>query len=243
MTLRSNKNPPATITDVDSEQAEEIQEPPAENSPRIEEIATNETTSLENEPQDNDEPPDNDEPLTNTTIYEDARDETLTISSEETEIAEIMENKEFPEKPRLVVSPVVQKFSELAERTLDKFIREYGIQVKISKISAIRGNSKQRKLEKIAEWITDNRPDWDKDEDGNYLIRYSSLHLDKKLYLNMMTLPEIKVLTKHLGLPIDFTGKDKSEIIQIVTEKTLEKFPTFTCTKGGNLIIDPKNFA
>ena len=53
------------------------------------------------------------------------------------------EENEITTKPRLVISPMVQKIQDLPEKTLDKFIRDYGIQVKITKMTAIRGNTKQ----------------------------------------------------------------------------------------------------
>lgn len=155
---------------------------------------------------------------------------------------EFLTNKmEEEPKPRKLISPIVQRIAELHDRALDKFIKDYKCNIKITSWSALQ-NKKAKKLEKINEWIRLNHKDWEKDDDGFYLIKHNALMLDAKCYLSSFTILELKVLAKHMGLDIETTLRPKTAILAEFKTKAKEKFPFMKCTPSGNLIIDPAHF-
>ncbi|CBY16393.1 unnamed protein product, partial [Oikopleura dioica] len=124
-------------------------------------------------------------------------------------------------------------------KALDKFMSDMKIDNKLSKWLDMGGSKKQKKMDQITTWIEQNHPNWDKDEEGFYLVKQDAVKLESKCYISQLTLSDLKVFATHLRLDVDFTGKSKKMLVSEITRKALEKVPAFKCTKSGNLIIDP----
>ncbi|CBY40365.1 unnamed protein product, partial [Oikopleura dioica] len=144
-------------------------------------------------------------------------------------------------KPRKLISPIVQRIADLHDRALDKFIKDYKCNIKKTSWSALQ-NKKAKKIEKINEWIRANHPDWEKDDNGYFLIKHNALMLESKCYLSLFSILELKVLAKHMGLDIETTSKPKTEILTEFKKEAKEKFPFMKSTQKGDLIIDPAHF-
>jgi len=173
----------------------------------------------------------------NTTQQED----TQSIDSGGTEVAELTKNTQEGPKARKLISPVVQRIADLHDKALDKFIKDYKCGVKLGTWSALK-SQKSRKLEKINEWIQANHPNWEQDNEGYFLIKHNALMLESKCYLSSFTIVELKVLAKHLDIQITFDTKPKTVLMTEFTKLAKEKFPFMKCTPAGNLIIDPAHF-
>ena len=105
------------------------------------------------------------------------------------------------------------------------------------------GTSRKFKLDKINEWILKNHSDWKKDENGEFVVEFECLKLDKRMRIRQLTLIEITILIKHLGIEIDSFGKGKEELIKEIVKKTKIKYPgKFNFTNAGDMIIDPELF-
>ena len=141
------------------------------------------------------------------------------------------------------VAPVIQRICDLPGKALDQFITELKIEIKSKNWLDMGISKKQRKLDKIYEWIETNKPDWRKDSDGYYLIEHDAIVLSSRCYLNQLSLADLQVLTRHLDLDVEFGSRAKKDVVSEIKSKTLLKFPAFKCTKSGNLIIDPSLLA
>ena len=105
------------------------------------------------------------------------------------------------------------------------------------------GNKKKAKIDRIKEWISKTRPDWTKDENGEYLIEFPCLKIDRKIMITEFKITELVVFAKHLDLRMEIDGKGKKELIEEITTKALTKYPgKFKRTSAGTLIIEPANF-
>ena len=169
------------------------------------------------------------------------QEDNVSTDSNGPEIESLTNRIEEAPRPRKLISPVVQRIANLHDRALDKFIKDYKCQIKITSWGALQ-NKKAKKLEKVNEWIRVNHPDWEKDDEGFYLIKHDALMLESKCYLSSFTIVELKVLAKHMGLDVETTLKPKTAIIAEFTTKAKEKFSFMKCTPGGQLIIDPAHF-
>lgn len=144
------------------------------------------------------------------------------------------------EPPRKAISPVMHRICDLTDKALNEIIDKCKIQIKIPILKT--QSNKKYKIEQITQWIRKNKPNWDKDEDGHFLAKFESLPLEKKRYINELSLAELSVLIKHLGIDLELHGRSRADIISAITTVVKKDFPEFKFTQGGMLIIDPKHF-
>ena len=142
--------------------------------------------------------------------------------------------------PRKVVSPVMHRICDLTDKNLNDIIDKCKIEIKIPILKT--QSNKKYKIEQITQWIRKNKPNWDKDKDGYFLAKFESLSLGKKKYLYELTLAELSVFVKHLGIEVELHGRSKAEIILDIRTIVRRDFPEFEFTQSGMLIIDPKHF-
>lgn len=165
-------------------------------------------------------------------------------SSEEEEIAAITTNtQDIPEstiQPRKSVSPVFHRICDLTDQALNDIIEKCKIPIKIPLIKT--QSKKLYKIEQINEWIRKNKPTWEKDGEGFFLAKFESLRIEKRTYLQMLTIAQITVFAKQLGIKIQLNGKSREEIIAEISTIVKKRFPKFKFTPSGSLIIDPENF-
>ena len=90
----------------------------------------------------------------------------------------------------------------------------------------------------VNDMIETNRPDWKKDDEGYHLVEHDAIVLTSRCYLNQLSIADLKVLTRHLDLDVEFEGRGIKDVLSEIKSKTLQKYPAFQCTKSGNLIID-----
>ena len=82
-----------------------------------------------------------------------------------------------------------------------------------------------------------------KDENGEFVVEYPCLKLDKRITITQLSLIELTILTKHLNIEIDCKGKSKPELIKEITAETIQKYGgKFNFTPHGTMIIDPEIF-
>lgn len=163
--------------------------------------------------------------------------------SSNSEIETILQNNQNENpKPRKLVSPVLYRISDLHDAGLNEFMKTHKIEQK-TLIKRGFGNAKKAKMDRINEWISRKRPDWAQDENGEYLIEFPGLKIDKKMFITELKLIELVVLAKHLNLEIDTDGKGRKDLAEEISTKAIRKYPEkFKRTTAGTLIIDPTNF-
>ena len=140
----------------------------------------------------------------------------------------------------LSVAVTVPTARHLTDQALNDIIEKCKIPIKIPLIKT--QSKKLYKIEQINEWIRKNKPTWEKDGEGFFLAKFESLRIEKRTYLQMLTIAQITVFAKQLGIKIQLNGKSREEIIAEINTIVKKRFPKFKFTPSGSLIIDPENF-
>ena len=165
-------------------------------------------------------------------------------SSEEDEVSRITssaENEiEIRDPPRKIVSPVSYRICDLTENAIKNIIEEYKIPIKIPLLKT--QSTKKYRIEQVLHWIRTKKPNWEKDEDGFYIAKFESLDIKNRIYLPELSILQMTILIKHLGLHMETRGKSKDELMAEITSEVKRRRPEFRFTQSGTLILDPENF-